>query len=173
MDVPHRCSCNLGALVQGPSCSRAHLGNTAAELHLWAPCPYFWHLRQRNNLGEKGVYLHSHISYVDILGQTGVTNVQKHSISFLFLTLVVYPGKFDWCHSLLTQPSRMSIAAMLAKSRQQMTPCRESTNFWGLEEITLFFRVTLHQEGSISESLDQSQSSCDQGLEAFVSGKWW
>ena len=32
---------HLGGLVQGPSCSRAHLGHTAAELHVWAPCPYF------------------------------------------------------------------------------------------------------------------------------------
>ena len=38
-------------LVQGPSCSRAHLGHTAAELHLWAPCPYFWHLKQYSGLG--------------------------------------------------------------------------------------------------------------------------
>ena len=43
----------------------------------------------------------------------------------------------------------------------------------GLEEkVTLLFRVTLSQEGSISELLDRSQSSWNQGLETFVFGKW-
>ena len=39
---------------QGPSCSWAHLGHTAAELHLWAPCPHFRNLKQHNGLGTKG-----------------------------------------------------------------------------------------------------------------------
>ena len=144
----------LGGLVQGPSCSRAHLGHTAAELHLWAPCPYFWHLQQRSGFGINGSTFTLKYPMRISFGRLALQKVKKR----VFVSLS-WPSSFLLMRLTNITPcslnsSRMSVSLMPASSRQRITPREEfrvgwmltiiglSTNFWDLRRRSLCFFVS-------------------------------
>ena len=172
-----------GRLVQGPSYSRTYLGHTAAELYLWALCPYFWHLKQRSGLGINGSTFTLKYPVQISFGRLPLRKVRNKvfvSFSWPWSFLLTRLTNVTPCS---LNSSHMSVSVMPARLRQPITPCEEfrvgrvqafmglSTNFWDLRRRSLcFFCVTLHQKGSISESLE---TAWKQGLETFVNVKWW